>query len=169
MKAYFHSILSLCSLLSAYLAISQICYSIPLPTSRTVEAGENNTDKKFEPIRTTYLKVARYENKPIDGIAKLAKVFLPQAKQLSADVSITKDTKCLPPKRLSSKENQALFTAYCASFIALEARNSSWPLNKWNLAQRSLVLLDNAVKSAPLSIEIRSLRLAVSHNLPFFF
>jgi hypothetical protein len=59
--------------------------------------------------------------------------------------------------------------AYHGTFLCLLARDSSWPMKKWRLAQDGLALLDRAVHKDGEAIEPRFLRSTVTYHLPFFF
>jgi hypothetical protein len=169
MRSPTHALSTTCHLLAGILVTTATAFSIPLPQREAPEATTNITTEKFNQIRTTYFDVAGNQNNPTDGMEKLSEVFPPNSSLSGVKESITSETACTPPSQLSSPEHHALYKAYCASFVAFEARNSLWPLNKLNLANRSLTLLDSAVTSAPESLEVRALRLAVTHHLPFFF
>ncbi len=71
--------------------------------------------------------------------------------------------------RASTEIVQPLRIAYEGSFLCLQARDSLWPLRKWNRAQEGLQLLDKAVAVSPDSVEVRVLRAAVTAHLPSFF
>lgn len=71
--------------------------------------------------------------------------------------------------RASEEIVHHLRIAYEGSFLCLQARDSLWPLRKWNRAQEGLELLDKAVQISPESVEVRVLRAAVTAHLPSFF
>jgi hypothetical protein len=170
MKFRTRTSLSACCLLSGILATNGLAFSMPVQRRESPEATELTIAEKFGQIRTTYLQVAGMRQKPNDGMKKLVEVFPLDAGKSKVTGSITGNTECIPPSLPSSDpEDQALYKAYCASFVAFEARDRLWPQSKLDLANKSLMLLDSAVTAAPRSLEVRALRLAVTHHLPFFF
>jgi hypothetical protein len=59
--------------------------------------------------------------------------------------------------------------AYQAVGLALEAKQSIWPLEKFTKIQESLSLLDWSVSIEPQDVETRYLRLTIVANLPVLF
>jgi hypothetical protein len=59
--------------------------------------------------------------------------------------------------------------AYQAVSLALEAKQSIWPLEKFTKIQQSLTMLDWAVSSEPQDVETRYLRLTIVANVPVLF
>jgi len=156
-------------LLTGILTPTKVSFCLPsapreVPVSMTTESAA-----KFDTLRTIYFNVAGKKNDPSDGMKGLSELFPADVSETPANTSISSEATCTPPSLLHSLEEKALYTSYCASFIAFAARDSLWPLKKLNLAKRSLVLLDSAIATAPESLEVRALRLAVTHHLPFFF
>jgi hypothetical protein len=128
-------------------------YALTLPLFFLNPAlSENNDTPAIDIIRSQYFKVVEGKSTPSEGLS-LLKGCDEEEQQLE-----------YPP----------LFIAYCGSFLALEARDSYVPTRKWHKAQKALELLDFAVNHAPennhgVRVEIVSLRVAVTHHLPFFF
>jgi hypothetical protein len=58
---------------------------------------------------------------------------------------------------------------YLAAIHALRAKNATWPMDKWNLANKALSDMDKVVERYPNNIEIRFIRASTCYYLPFFF
>jgi hypothetical protein len=145
------------------------CFALPEPANAKPLSFSSKNAEKFTTIRSIYFDVAGDQGEPDDGMRKLSELFSADTLEGPAISDISNTSTCTPPSVLPSSEEKALFTSYCASFIAFAARDSLWPVKKMKLANRSLALLDAAVTAAPDSFEVRALRLAVTHHLPFFF
>ncbi len=101
-----------------------------------------------------------------DGTVKeLQEIYLAAIKSPSA---VERGLK-LTEVALMERKDSALFKAYHGAFLALKARDSFWPLRKWNFAQDGLKELDQAVASENRDLEVRLLRATITHNLPLFF
>jgi hypothetical protein len=83
--------------------------------------------------------------------------------------ALNDDSAVVTGKELAQNFTTSLGRMYFASFLCLEARDTYWPVKKWNLAQSGLKIMDREVKSHPNSVEHRILKVAVTSHLPFFF
>lgn len=169
MKSITRASTTIRSLLAGIFAMTVVSFALPVPPGKLPSSTELESARKFDILRTTYFSIAGNQSDPGDGMKKLRELFPPDTSQSNSFNHISSTTACTAPSILRSQEEKALYTSYCASFIAFAARDSLWPLKKLNLANQSLALLDGASATAPESIEVRALRLAVTHHLPFFF
>jgi hypothetical protein len=58
---------------------------------------------------------------------------------------------------------------YAATLLALQARQATWPLHKYQLVNRSMGIMDEILARNPQDLEIRFLRAAVMYHLPSVF
>lgn len=169
MKFFFTPSLTLLVLLAVTISTPAASFGVPVSESANSSALSSENVEKFTSIRSIYFDVAGSQSDPDEGMKRLSELFPPDAPGKPYLSTISSSSDCTPPSPLHSAEDKALYTSYCASFIAFAARDSVWPLKKLHLANRSLELLDAAIAAMPDSFEVRALRLAVTYHLPFFF
>lgn len=68
-----------------------------------------------------------------------------------------------------AKEKKEEIEAYHAAFIALQAKHTPWPLEKWNAVNKALPILLQLSQQNPHNIEILFVKNAVMSRLPAFF
>lgn len=72
-------------------------------------------------------------------------------------------------EKMNLQQNaSAILTGYKGAATGLQAKYSSNPYKKYNFCKKGLSLIDNAIESDPLDLELRYLRLILETNIPGF-